>query len=98
MVVPYLEIDLPASGLDLNKPWNDIGGNNLIATDRIDVWVCPRLGQPGSGMPLPTAYVGIAGVGTDAPLLPKSDRAPVSSATTGRQQWPISRMELRTRC
>jgi hypothetical protein len=74
VVVPFMDISLPASGLDPNKAWNDVGGNNLVAIDRIEWWACPESGQVGPGLPLPTSYVGIAGVGADAPLLPKSDR------------------------
>jgi hypothetical protein len=73
-VSPFLDHDLKGSGLDLNKPWNDICGNDLVANIRIRELACPNLPPGGPGLPQPTTYVGIAGVGADAPLLPKSDR------------------------
>jgi Protein of unknown function (DUF1559) len=74
VVVPCLDDALPGSGLDLNRAWNDAGGNDAVANDRIRVWACPGSAGVGAGLPLPTSYIGIAGLGVNAPLLPKSDR------------------------
>jgi hypothetical protein len=73
-VLNFLDFSLPAPGLDLDKPWNAVGINHSVAHIRIRELACPELAPVGSGLPQPTSYIGIAGVGADAPLLPTSDR------------------------
>jgi Protein of unknown function (DUF1559) len=74
VVKPYLDIALPGDGLDLKERWNQAGANYTVATSKIGVWDCPASAPVGTGLPQPTSYIGIAGVGADAPLLPKNDR------------------------
>ena len=45
----------------------------------------------GPGMPGPMHYVGIAGLGIDAPSLPAGRSTPACSATTARHESPTSR-------
>ena len=58
--------------IDRAQAWN-VGANFAVARIRLSVLECPALGSipPGSGSP--NSYIGIAGLGLDAPVLPKSD-------------------------
>ncbi len=70
----YLNIALPGDGLDLKERWNQAGANYAVASSRIGVWDCPASAPVATGLPQPTSYIGIAGLGADAPLIPKNDR------------------------
>lgn len=54
-----------------NQRWND-GINRKISSTIVQCVRCTNQDPALSG-PQPTSFIGIAGVGTDAPLLPKSD-------------------------
>jgi prepilin-type processing-associated H-X9-DG protein len=64
----YLDYQLWDS-IHENQSW-DHGSHDRIATLRLGVLVCSDVSAPGGGH-VPTQYIGIAGVGTDAPFLPK---------------------------
>ncbi len=72
-ISPYLDEQKSHDVLEKTEPW-DGGMNATAARTRISVLCCPdHVGnRPGSPMP-PTSYIGIAGIGRDAALLPKSD-------------------------
>lgn len=58
---------------DLKKGW-DADPNRDRAATLVPLLVCPSLyDPPPPGAPVPTAYVGVAGVGADAPMLPPPD-------------------------
>ena len=67
----YYQADNP-NGIEWAKAWN-VGENAKIARFDLRNLRCPELPPIAPAGPLPTTYIGIAGVGIDAPLLPKSD-------------------------
>jgi prepilin-type processing-associated H-X9-DG protein len=69
-ILPYLEYDLRSS-MELTQPW-DVGINYSIACTSIGITRCPDSPAIPSS-PVPATYIGIAGLGTDAPVLPKDD-------------------------
>ncbi len=71
-VSPYLDFPI-WNEIDQGQSWNHVGVNNNVATTRIGVCTCPESAQAAAGALQPTTYIGIAGVGIDAPLLPKRD-------------------------
>ncbi len=68
VITPYLDYPV-LDAIDRIQPW-DIQSNDLVGCTRIEQLVCPTLAVPQGGH-LPTPYIGIAGLGTDAPFLPK---------------------------
>lgn len=57
-----------------DQAWH-VGINLKVSETAMRILSCPSWGnRPPPYVPRPTPYVGIAGLGTDAPLLPKSDR------------------------
>ena len=60
------------NALEKDRPWN-VGQNDVIAHETRRDFSCPNDAGVAPGSPVPASYIGIAGVGTDAPLLPKSD-------------------------
>jgi prepilin-type processing-associated H-X9-DG protein len=68
VITPYLDHPI-LDAMDRIQPW-DNQSNDPIACTRIELLVCPIAVAPQGGR-LPTPYIGIAGLGTDAPFLPK---------------------------
>jgi hypothetical protein len=68
MIATYLDFPIQDS-IHVDQPW-DSDANNAIASTRLDFVACPYTRAPRVRH-APTHYVGIAGVGTDAPFLPK---------------------------
>jgi prepilin-type processing-associated H-X9-DG protein len=68
VITPYLDYPI-LDAMDWIQPW-DNQSNDPIACTRIELLVCPTAAAPQVGH-LPTPYIGIAGLGTDAPFLPK---------------------------
>jgi prepilin-type processing-associated H-X9-DG protein len=69
-VLPYLCQEECFNALDKNEPWH--GESNVqAACTRIRVLNCPNCYRVTSGGLVPTSYIGIAGVGADAPILPQ---------------------------
>jgi prepilin-type processing-associated H-X9-DG protein len=68
--LPYLDATEYWVLLDKSQPW-DAESNEYVAGTRMMVLNCPE--APRAPLPalLPTQYIGIAGLGTDAPFLPK---------------------------
>lgn len=66
--------DLDYQGLsravDSTAPWYG-PANAPVAGTRLGVLACPDAPRTLSGGLIPTAYIGIAGLGTDAPILPE---------------------------
>jgi Protein of unknown function (DUF1559) len=71
LISGYLEIQNLHESLAPTEPW-DSGVNHLIACTSFGDMRCPIRPAPSSGL-VPTTYIGIAGLGTDAPVLPKDD-------------------------
>jgi prepilin-type N-terminal cleavage/methylation domain-containing protein len=70
-LLPYVEADNLYSRLKRDRAWDDPQNARLVPTD-YKVYRCPSLdtaGRVGLG-----SYVGIAGVGDDAPTLPSKHR------------------------
>ncbi len=69
-VVPQLDECRPYYPIDRTEPWN-VGTNLSIACEQFPTFRCPD--GPGATSPAVTSYIGIAGLGTDAPHLPRGD-------------------------
>ncbi len=69
-ILPYLDAQELWEQLDKDQPW-DHATNDRIARTRIGVLRCTESEQSPLSEPTPTQYIGVAGVGTDAPFLPK---------------------------
>jgi prepilin-type processing-associated H-X9-DG protein len=65
-------LDHPAqyNGIDKSGPW-DSTSNASIGGTRIPSLACPDVPRAPAGGLIPTPFIGIAGLGTDAPTLPK---------------------------
>jgi prepilin-type processing-associated H-X9-DG protein len=72
-VLPDLDEQERFNVLEMDQPW-DVGENDELAHSRIRVLSCPERAAVAAGSPEPASYIGIAGLGVDAPSLPKSDR------------------------
>ena len=72
-ILPYIDEQERSSALEMDQPW-DVGENGELALSRVSLLLCPNQAAVAAGSPEPTSYIGIAGLGVDAPLLPKSDR------------------------
>jgi len=71
-ITPFLDAAELYNVLEKTQPW-DAGVNQKVACTRINYVFCPRDNSVRFGNPWTTSYIGIAGVGADAPLFPKSD-------------------------
>jgi len=71
-ITPFLDMQELYMLLEKARPW-DAGLNQKVACTRALYLRCPIDNGPRFGNPWTTPYIGIAGVGTDAPSLPKSD-------------------------
>jgi prepilin-type processing-associated H-X9-DG protein len=62
-----------AGAIHLDKPWDDESNRPAVNT-QLRSFVCPSyLERPGENEPGLTTYIGLAGVGADAPILPLAD-------------------------
>ncbi|MFI5460921.1 MAG: DUF1559 domain-containing protein [Isosphaerales bacterium] len=68
----FLDYALFHNAIEETQPW-DAGPNGNVVCMRNSALFCPNANGVRPGTPVPTHYIGIAGVGTDAPLLLKSD-------------------------
>ena len=71
-ILPYIECQDLRNQLDLTQTW-DGASNQPIAGTPIGLLRCPDVRDGHPAGPMPTPYIGIAGVGTDAPILDKKD-------------------------
>jgi hypothetical protein len=71
-VSPYLDYKELYNGIDQDQPW-DRDFNGSLARVRIGILTCPNATPVESKAPKPTTSIGIAGLGKDAPMLPKTD-------------------------
>jgi prepilin-type processing-associated H-X9-DG protein len=69
-ILPDIENPELWDSLDKDRAWDD-PSNDLIANSPIGVLRCPVLPPPPASIPVLTPFIGIAGLGTDAPSLPK---------------------------
>jgi hypothetical protein len=69
---PYYDYAGLYDRIDRAQGWN-VGPNREVARMRIGELKCPDIRPDPAVGPVPTPYLGIAGLGTDAPLLPTSD-------------------------
>jgi hypothetical protein len=72
-ILPYLDEQEVYDTLEINQPW-DSGENDVIAHREMRVLSCPARAPVAAGAAEATSFVGIAGLGAQAPSLPKSDR------------------------
>ncbi len=72
LILPYLGMAEEQDALEKDQPWNS-GQNDIFANKYDILWRCPNHFAAPPGVLAPASYVGIAGLGTDAPTLPKSD-------------------------
>jgi Protein of unknown function (DUF1559) len=70
-VTPYMECQDLYTSIDQMLPW-DGGVNRAVASQKIGILVCPLASRVTAPAVQPTTTVGIAGLGTDAPILPKT--------------------------
>ncbi len=68
--LPDLELEELWVQLHTDRAWDDESNERIVNT-RIGVFRCPDRAQSSVETPMPTPYIGIAGLGTDAPFLPK---------------------------
>ena len=69
-ILPYLDQKEPWEALDKGRPWDD-PANERITKMHIGGFRCPDAAPAPASGPSPTHYIGIAGLGTDSPFLPK---------------------------
>jgi hypothetical protein len=72
LILPHIDNPELYASLEKDHPWSD-GRNEVIAFHKINLISCPNVAAVPSGRPEPTSYVGIAGLGVDAALLPKAN-------------------------
>jgi hypothetical protein len=70
-VTPYMECQDLYDRIDQMLPW-DGGVNRAVASQKIGILVCPLASPVTAPAVQPTTTIGIAGLGTDAPILPKT--------------------------
>jgi hypothetical protein len=68
--LPDLDSEELLLQLHTDRAWDD-ASNELVADMPIGVLRCPERNRLPGEIPMPTSYIGIAGLGTDAPFLPK---------------------------
>ncbi len=71
-ILPQIDCQDEYDGLEKDQPW-DVGQNGLLAHKRISYLLCYSAAPRAPGSPEPAPYVGIAGLGKDAPRMAKSD-------------------------
>lgn len=69
-ILPEIEYQEYSEALDRGQSW-DAPVNSPVAGSRIALLDCPQGALPPPAGPVPTPYTGIAGLGADAPTLPK---------------------------
>ena len=67
---PYLDSQEYWEALDREQSW-DSPANTAISDARQPILRCPEAALPPAGGPFSASYIGIAGMGIDAPRLPK---------------------------
>jgi prepilin-type processing-associated H-X9-DG protein len=73
-VSPYFDYAGLYDAIDQTEPWNrGSNGSRNLAGVKIGVLICPNSTRAAPPAPQPTTSIGIAGLGADAPLFPKSD-------------------------
>jgi prepilin-type processing-associated H-X9-DG protein len=70
-ILPFLEQAALFNQLDMDKAWND-EANRMFTDMRVPVFLNPNMDNESTGAV--TNYVGLAGVGEDAPTLPVGDK------------------------
>ncbi len=68
--LPYNDMQDLWAQLDKTQPW-DGNANQRIASTHIRIYKCTDVPGVPVGQPEPTQYIGIAGLGTDAPFMPE---------------------------
>lgn len=71
-ILPFVEQSALYDSIDFDKAWDD-SANDQMMRSRIQAFLNPQVAEPSSKY-AETHYVGIAGVGKDAPTLPVSDK------------------------
>jgi prepilin-type processing-associated H-X9-DG protein len=72
-LLPYVGRDDVYKQFDLTKAWDDEANHAALIT-KVPVLACPTLyAVPPSGEPQLACYLGMAGLGADAPTLPATD-------------------------
>jgi prepilin-type processing-associated H-X9-DG protein len=73
ILLPHLGRDEVYRRFDLTKAWDDDANRDGVAT-LVPPLACPSLYRPpAEGAPVTWPYIGVAGVGADAPKLPPTD-------------------------
>lgn len=72
-LLPYLDQAPLYNQIDFKKAWDD-DANAMFMKARVPVFIHPNVGDDPSSKHGQAHYVGIAGVGKDAPTLPVTDR------------------------
>ena len=71
-ILPFIEQKALHDNIDFDKAWDD-SANDQVMRSRIQAFLNPQVAEPPSQYG-ETHYVGIAGVGKDAPMLPVTDK------------------------
>ena len=71
-VSPYLDYADLYNEIDQARPWHS-GLNRNLACTKLGILNCPNSVRVAPTSPQPATSIGIAGLGTDAPLLPTAD-------------------------
>ena len=71
-ILPHIEHHSEYEALETDQPW-DAGQNGELAHKRFGPLACYSGPRPAPGSPEPAPYVGIAGLGKDAPWIAKTD-------------------------
>jgi Protein of unknown function (DUF1559) len=69
-ITSYLDEQELGDRIDMTQPWNGYS-NASVASESLALLSCPLGTGAARGGPVPTCYIGLAGLGADAPLLPK---------------------------
>ena len=72
LLLPHLDSRDVYDAVENGTPWN-AGANAVLANTKLRIACCPNMPAAAPGSPAPASYIGIAGLGTDAPALPASD-------------------------
>jgi hypothetical protein len=70
-IMPYLDDESRYALLEKDEEWDAV--MNYKVGSASFSFVCPSFGGYPAAGPIPATYIGVAGLGTDAPWLPKSD-------------------------
>jgi prepilin-type processing-associated H-X9-DG protein len=71
-ILPHIEHHKEYQSLETDQRW-DAGQNRVLAHKTFDVLNCRSAARLAPGSPEPAPYIGIAGLGRDAPWIAKSD-------------------------